>query len=159
VDPPDSDTDAPEPVDDVEALRRALDEERQRGLRLLADYDNLRRRTARGNESAAREGRRAALLPLLPVLDSLDRALEAGSMDDVFYEGVASTRRLLVDALRKAGAEPVPALGKPFDPLVHEALGTAPAGAAAPGTVVRVVRPGWRLGDELLRPAEVLVGK
>jgi molecular chaperone GrpE len=144
--------------EDVDALVRTVEEERQRVLRLRADFDNLRRRTSREQEAAGREGRRAALLPLLPVLDSLDRALAAGSTDDVFYAGVASTRRLLVNALREAGAVPVEAEGQPFDPAVHEAVGTEPAARGAlPGIVVREVRPGWRLDNELLRPAQVVV--
>ena len=129
-----------------------------RHLRLLADFDNFRRRAAKECESAQREGRRAALLPLLPVLDTLERALQTGSSDREFYDGVAATRRLFVAALREAGAEPIDAVGQPFDPNLHEAVAAVPAdGTVAPGTVVREVRRGWRLGDELLRPAGVIV--
>jgi molecular chaperone GrpE len=144
-------------TDEVARLRRALDEERQRTVRLLADFDNFRRRVTREQEAARREGRRAALLPLLPVLDTLERALAAGSADRDFYEGVAATHRLFIAALREAGAEPVEAAGRPFDPRVHEAVATAPAAGVEPGTVAREVRRGWRLGDELLRPAQVVV--
>ena len=129
-----------------------------RHLRLLADFDNFRRRAAKECESAQREGRRAALLPLLPALDTLERALQTGSSDREFYDGVAATRRLFVAALREAGAEPIDAVGQPFDPNLHEAVAAVPAdGTVAPGTVVREVRRGWRLGDELLRPAGVIV--
>jgi molecular chaperone GrpE len=140
-------------TEEVESLRRALDEAEQRHLRLLADFDNLRRRMAREQEAARREGRRAALLPLLPVLDTLERALAAGSTDPDFYEGVAATHRLFISALREAGAEPVEAVGGPFDPKLHEAIATVPAYDVPAGTVTREVRRGWRLGDELLRPA------
>ena len=138
-------------------LRHALEEEQQRNLRLLADFDNLRRRAAREQEAARRGGRRAALLPLLPVLDTFERALAAGSTDRDFYEGVAATHRLFLSALREAGAEPIESVGRPFDPHVHEAVATVPADGVAPGTVAREVRRGWRLGDELLRPAQVVV--
>lgn len=144
-------------ADEVERLRRALDEEHQRNLRLLADLDNLRRRVAREQEAARHDGRRAALLPLLPVLDTLERALAAGSIDPDFYEGVAATHRLFIDALREAGAEPLESVGRPFDPKVHEAVATVPSDGVQPGTVAREVRRGWRLGDELLRPAQVVV--
>jgi molecular chaperone GrpE len=101
---------------------------------------------------------RAARLPLLPVLDSLERALQAGSSDREFYDGVAATHRLFVAALREAGAAPIETVGQPFDPSVHEAVAAVPADAGvAPGRVVREVRRGWRLGDELLRPAQVVV--
>ena len=129
-----------------------------RHLRLLAEFDNYRRRTAKEHEAARREGRRAALLPLLPVLDSLERALATGSTDRDFYDGVAATHRLFLAALREAGAEPIESVGRPFDPNLHEAVAAVPAdGEVAPGTVAREVRRGWRLGDELLRPAQVVV--
>jgi molecular chaperone GrpE len=129
-----------------------------RHLRLLAEFDNYRRRTAKEHEAARREGRRAALLPLLPVLDSLERALATGSTDRDFYDGVAATHRLFLAALREAGAEPIASVGQPFDPNLHEAVAAVPADdEVAPGTVVREVRRGWRLGDELLRPAQVVV--
>ena len=67
--------------DEVERLRHTLDEEQQRHLRLRADFDNARRRASRELEAARRDGQRGALLPLLPVLDSLERALAAGSTD------------------------------------------------------------------------------
>ena len=144
-------------ADEVERLRRELDEERQRNLRLLADFDTLRRRTTREQEAARREGRRLALLALLPVLDTLERALAAGSIDPDFYEGVAATYRLFLSALREAGAEAVESVGRPFDPRVHEAVATVPSNGVEPGTVTREVRRGWRIGDELLRPAQVVV--
>jgi molecular chaperone GrpE len=144
-------------TDEVERLRRALDEEQQRGLRLLADFDTFRRRVAREREAARQEGRRGALLPLLSVLDTLERALGAGSSDPVFYEGVAATQRQLLAALREAGAEPVATVGEAFDPKLHEAVATVPSDGLLPGTVAREVRRGWRLGDELLRPAQVVV--
>jgi molecular chaperone GrpE len=146
-----------EAVDEVEQLRHELDEERDRRLRLLAEFDNFRRRAARERETAGAEGRRAALRPLLAVLDTLDRALAAGSSDRDFYDGVAATSRLFVDALRQAGAEPIESVGRPFDPTVHEAVATVPAEGRPPGTVVQEASRGWRLGGELLRPAQVVV--
>lgn len=128
-----------------------------RHLRLLAEFENFRRRAAKEHEAARREGRRSALLPLLTVLDTFERALGAGSTDRDFYEGVAATHRLFLDALREAGAAPIESVGRPFDPNVHEAVATAPADGVPPGTVAREVRRGWQLGNELLRPAQVVV--
>ena len=146
-------------TEETDRLRQALDEQRQRYLRLLADFDNLKRRMTREQEAARRDGRRAALLPLLPVLDTLERALAVGSIDTDFYEGVAATHRLFVNALREAGAEPIESVGQPFDPQVHEAVATTPPNGLPPGTVAREVRRGWRIGDELLRPAQVVVAR
>jgi molecular chaperone GrpE len=147
------------PAEEVERLRRALAEAEQRTIRLRADFENLRRRGLRAQETARREGRRAALLPLLAVLDALERALAAGSSDDAFYAGVAATHRLFLNALHEAGAEPIETVGRPFDPMIHEAVAPTTLDGVEPGTVAREVRRGWRLGDELLRPAQVVVAK
>jgi molecular chaperone GrpE len=125
-------TDAPA---DLEGLRQALDDERRRHLRLRADFGNFRRRVAQEHDAARQEGRPAALLPLLAVLDTPERALAAGSTVRVFYEGV----------------------GRAFDPQVHEAVATVPSGEVGPATVAREVRRGFRIGNELLRPAQVVV--
>ena len=143
--------------DDVEELRRGLGEQQDRYVRLLADFENFRRRMAREHERARHEGRRDALLALLPALDTLERALAAGSTDTPFYEGVAATHRLFLDALRELGVEPVQSEGQSFDPNQHEAVATVPADDVEPGTVTREVRRGWRFGHELLRPAQVVV--
>ena len=151
-----------EPVatEEVERLRRSVREQEDRHLRLRADFENLRRRAARDNDRARDEARRAALLPLLGVLDTLERALAAGSADPSFYEGVVATHRLFLNALREAGAEPVCAsTGERFDPTVHEAVATEPSSEDDAGIVLREVRRGWRLGTgPLLRPAQVVVG-
>ena len=143
--------------DDVEELRCSLGEQQNRYVRLLADFENVRRRMAREHERARHEGRRDALLALLPALDTLERALAAGSTDTPFYEGVVATHRLFIDALRELGVEPIQAEGQPFDPNQHEAVATEPADDVEPGTVTREVRRGWRFGHELLRPAQVVV--
>ena len=135
-------------TEDVERLRRALEEEERRHLRLRADFENFRRRSAQEVEAARREGRRAALLPLLSVLDTLERALAAGSTDRDFYEGVAATHRLFTRALREAGAQALESVGRAFDPQVHEAVATVPSGGEAPGTVAREVRRGYRIGND-----------
>jgi molecular chaperone GrpE len=143
--------------DDVEELGPSLDEQQDRYLRLLADFENFRRRMAREHERARHEGRREALLALLPALDTLERALAAGSTDTPFYEGVVATNRLFLDALRELGVEAVQSEGQSFDPNQHEAVATVPAEDVEPGTVTREVRRGWRFGHELLRPAQVVV--
>ena len=143
--------------EDAEELRRTLGEKQDAYVRLLADFENVRRRMAREHERARHEGRRDALLPLLPALDTLDRALAAGSTDTPFYEGVVATHRLFIDALRELGVEPIQAEGQSFDPNQHEAVATVPADDVEPGTVTREVRRGWRFGHELLRPAQVVV--
>jgi len=136
--------DADEPVtaaqptveDESASLRREFDQGRDQYLRLLADLDNFRRRSATEHEI---------------------RALSSGSSDRDFYEGVAATYRLLRSALREAGAKPVESEGRVFDPTVHEAVPTVPPDGLEPGMIAHEVRRGWRLGDTLLRPAQVVV--
>jgi molecular chaperone GrpE len=144
-------------IDEVQSLRRGLHEEQQRSLGLLADLDNVRRRGAREQQAARREGQRAALLPLLPVLDTLEQALATGSTDPGLYEGVAAAYRLFIAALHEAGAEPIEGFGRSFDPTLHEAVAAEPSPGFAAGTIARDVRRGWRLGTDLLRPAQVVV--
>jgi molecular chaperone GrpE len=144
-------------ADALEGLRRDLADEQRRVRRLVDDFDAFRRRVAREQEAARHDGRRAALRPLLPVLDTLELALRAGSSDPVFYQGILATERQLLAALREAGAEPIPTVGQSFDPNLHEAVATVASRDAPAGTVAREVRRGWRLGDELLRAAQVVV--
>jgi molecular chaperone GrpE len=143
--------------DEVEDLRRSLQEQEQQYLRLLADFENFRRRIARERQGAREEGRRDTLLRLLPVLDTLERALATGSTDMAFYEGVAATHRLFLTALRELGVEPIESEGRRFDPSLHEAVATVASEGVEPGTVAHEIRRGWRLGDELLRAAQVVV--
>ena len=145
------------PTGEIEELRSALQKERQRYSSLLADFDSSRRRMTREQSAAAQAGRREALLPLLDVLDALEQALGAGSSDADFYRGVDAIRRLFVSALRNVGAEPIPALGQVFDPTLHDAMATVASENVSPGTIIREERSGWRLGGELLRPAQVVV--
>jgi molecular chaperone GrpE len=150
--------DVPRADDDERAsLRRALAEEQERALRLLADFDRFKRRVAREQETVRLEGRRGSLLPMLTVLDTLERALEVGSSDPVFYDGVVATHRQLLEALREAGAEPVATVGQAFDPSVHEAVATVRIEGVKPGIVAREARRGWLVGSQLLRPAQVVV--
>jgi molecular chaperone GrpE len=102
-------------------------------------------------------GRRSALLMLLPVLDTLERALATGSSDVPFYTGVVATCRQFTEALIEAGAEPFDSMGTTFDPVIHEAVDLMPRDDVVSGTVIGQVRRGWRLDGTLLRPARVVV--
>jgi molecular chaperone GrpE len=142
----------------VEELRRRLQDEQDRYLRLLAEFDTFRRRSARDQDAAVGKGRLEALRPLLAVLDALDEALATGSSDAGFYDGVLAIERLFVSVLAQMGVEPIDsAAGTPFDPHLHDAIATAAEDSVAPGTIVRTARRGWRYRHELVRPAQVVV--
>lgn len=138
----------------------ATREAEERLLRLRADFENFRKRIERERAEHSRYATAALVERLLPVLDNLERALASvrpGASADSLAEGVALTQRQLVEELRREGLTPVEALGRPFDPEVHEAVAAAPSGGAAPNTVVEEFQRGYYFGDRLLRPALVRV--
>ncbi|TMK78408.1 MAG: nucleotide exchange factor GrpE [Actinobacteria bacterium] len=143
--------------DELEALRAENEELIDTLQRLKAEFDNYRKRAARDQESlVARAGERL-VKELLPVLDDLERALEAAESHEEakLEEGVKLVHRQLEQILEREGLAPVETDGK-FDPNVHEALLTQPS-ASDEGSVIEVLQKGYRLGDRVLRPARVVV--
>jgi molecular chaperone GrpE len=126
--------------------------------RLAADFDNYRKRAAREQQAFAARAHERLVAKLLPVLDDLERALDAAEHHEEakLAEGVALTRSSLVSTLASEGLVEIDATGT-FDPHVHEALMTQPAGDAEPGHILHVVQRGYLLGDVVLRPARVIV--
>jgi len=144
-------------VIELEALRAENEELIDTLQRVKAEFDNYRKRAARDQESlVARAGERI-VKELLPVLDDLERALEAVESHEEakLEEGVKLVHRQLEQLLEREGLAPVATDGK-FDPNVHEALLTQPS-AAEEGSVIEVLQKGYRLGDRVLRPARVVV--
>jgi molecular chaperone GrpE len=144
----------------VESLKADLQREHNMYLRALADFENYRKRQERDREKTAANARRDILLSLLDVLDSFERALpyisaEPGSV----AEGVQAIHRTLQNLMETQRVTPLKTVGEPFDPTVHEAIGSAESGEYPSGTVTEEVRRGYRLGDELLRPARVRVAR
>lgn len=135
----------------------------ERFVRLQADFENFRKRTDREREEEGRYAAGELVARLLPVLDNLERALAsppAGEADRALREGLALVHRQFLEELRRAGLRPVPAVGEPFDPSVHEAVETVEtveAGGAAAETVVDELLRGYWFHDRLLRPAMVRV--
>jgi molecular chaperone GrpE len=128
--------------------------------RARAEFDNYRRRVTREAASQRRAGAAEAVTALLDVLDDLDRTLEAAqtSSDDGLAKGVELVASKLVESLRSLGVERIDAEGEPFDPTQHEAVQQLPGGSDQDGPVVaKVLRPGYRLDDRVLRPAMVVV--
>lgn len=135
---------------------------RDRALRLEAEMDNFRKRQRRLGEEQTAANKEELLRSFLTVADDLARALAADDADaEILREGVRLTAHNLTRLLDQEGVEPLPAEGQPFDPAWHEAVGTVAheQAGAAPGTVVEVVRPGYRLGQRLLRPPRVIVAQ
>jgi molecular chaperone GrpE len=157
--PPAAEPDAP-PRDEIERLRRELQDKQDRLLRALAETDNVRRRAQRDREDYVKYANESLLRDLVPVLDNLDRAL-AAARDTAgaagVVEGVELIQRELLRVLEKAGLSRYSAVGQPFDPTRHEAIARVVSGEAAPNTVVHETGPGYLLHGRVLRPAMVAV--
>lgn len=150
-------SDDPVAVALLEAENR-LDELNDRYLRLVAEYDNYRRRAVRERETSVENGAENVARPLLAVLDNLERAVaNAGEAPGPWLEGVSLTLRQFLDALKSAGVTPLDPLGRPFNPVEHEALSTMPSDTVPADHVALVVSRGYRLGERILRPAQVIV--
>jgi molecular chaperone GrpE len=146
---------------EVDRLRAEVAELKDRMLRDRAELENFKRRQARDKAEALRFANEGLLRDLLPIIDNLHRAVEhARAARDVagIADGVELTIRSLTDTLERHGVRIVEALGRPFDPAHHEAIGHIES-EHPPNTVVDEHQRGYLLHDRLLRPALVTVGK
>jgi len=141
------------------AANARAQENYEKFLLSVADFDNYKKRVRRDLDSMVASRRRALLERLLPVLDNLQRALQSNAGGDTLRGGIEQTLRGFEAVLAGEGVKPIEVRGEPFDPRVAEAIGTSPADGVAEDTVVEVAETGYKLGDELLRPAKVIVAK
>jgi molecular chaperone GrpE len=131
-----------------------------------AEFEESRVRLRREISKEIERGRREILADLLDVVDNLDRAIDAarasrsaGTVDSLI-QGVDIVRRQFLAKLEGFGVTRIESQGQPFDPALHEAISAVPASESAPdGTIVGIVRHGYRIGDDVLRPASVAVAK
>ena len=144
----------------IALLERERDEYLADVKRLAADFDNYRKRAAREQQSLVARAHERLVKDLLPVLDDLERALEAASQHEEakLEEGVELVHRSLSSLLARHGLTEIETEGA-FDPHVHEALAAQPGEGAEPGSVLQVLQKGYRLGDRVLRPARVIVSE
>jgi len=153
------------PTNDAELEERLAEVERERDeylndlKRVAADFENYRTRVARDQEGLVARAHERLVKELLPVLDDLERALEAAAQHEEakLEEGVQLVHRELVEALVREGLVEVETDGQ-FDPHVHEALLSQPS-EQEEGSVMEVLQKGYRLGDRVLRPARVVVSQ
>jgi molecular chaperone GrpE len=149
---------------DLETLRAEADDNWNKYLRTAAELENLRKRNARDLDQARKFAAERLAGAILPVRDSLESSLAAGTADgptsvEKIVEGERATLRLLDQALEGAGVSEIDPHGEPFDPTKHEALSVQPSATAEPGTVLEVVQKGYEIHGRLLRPARVIVAK
>jgi molecular chaperone GrpE len=153
----------PETLEDAKALLQKEKEEAQRFLanwqRAEADFVNYKRRVKQERDEAKRLANAALIINILPVLDDLERALSSLNIQLVgltWFDGIRLIYRKLQLVLESAGVSLIEAEGQPFDPRFHEAV---MYGEGEEGKVVAEVQRGYKLGDRVLRPAMVVVGK
>jgi molecular chaperone GrpE len=143
----------------LEQLEAERDEHLADLKRVAAEFENYRKRTARDQESLVARAHERLVKELLPVVDDLERALEAAAEHEEakLEEGVRLVHRELRSALAKEGLVEIETNGS-FDPHVHEALLTQPS-ESDEGAIIEVIQKGYRLGDRVLRPARVVISQ
>lgn len=145
----------------VAELEQSVAEAKDQALRAAAEAQNVRRRAEAEAEKARKFALEKFVRELLPVVDSLEKALEAmgDEASEVHREGVAMTLKMQMDVLGKFGVETVEPHGEPFDPQHHEAMAMVPSPEVDPSTVIDVMQKGYLLNGRLVRPAMVVVSQ
>ena len=160
----------PSYVEELEARTKAAEQKtlevqsrfEQLRKQLQGETDETRQRLNRATDERAQREKADFIAALLPVLDNLERATEAaeaGSPTEVIAEGIRRTASSFEDALAAAGVEPIDAVGQTFDPELHDAVETAEVAPEDEGKVIAQFTRGYKIGDRLLRPARVKVGR
>jgi molecular chaperone GrpE len=145
---------------EIARLKEELRREQESYLRVLADFDNYRRRTERERASAGRSGKREIILALLDLLDGYDRALQ--HMENApasIAEGLEALHRKFLGLLQAQGVTAMVTVGEIFDPQIHDAIGLVKSDEVPSGTVAEEMQRGYWWGDEVLRPARVRVAQ
>lgn len=143
-------------------LERERDNYKDLLLRRSAEFENFRKRTDRERAAQAESAAADLVKELLPLIDDLERALQAEAGSDgveAYRRGVELIHRQLSELLRKRGVKPIEALGADFDPHYHQAVSYEPASGRREGEIIEEYGRGYLLGDRLLRPAMVKVAK
>ncbi|SFA38322.1 molecular chaperone GrpE [Parageobacillus thermantarcticus] len=146
----------------IAELEAKIKEMENRYLRLYADFENFRRRTRQEMEAAEKYRAQSLVSDLLPALDNFERALKIKAEDEQaksILQGMEMVYRSVLDALKKEGVEAIEAVGKPFDPHLHQAVMQVEDSNYEPNTVVEELQKGYKLKDRVIRPAMVKVSQ
>lgn len=151
-------TETPDPLlSELESLKDQVAQQEDKYLRLAAEYDNYRRRTAKEKESIWADAKADAAVSFLPVYDNLERALKQETADEAYKKGVEMTMTQLKTVLEQLGIKEIPALGQPFDPNLHNAVMHVEDENFGENTVCDVFQAGFQLGEKVIRFAMVKV--
>jgi len=157
-------TETPETTESVPAEEEPRDEtaealaaEKEKFLRLAAEYDNFRKRSIKEKETIFSDVRSDTVSKLLPVYDNLERALSTGSTDEAFYKGVEMTMTQMREIFQSLGVTEIKAVGEPFDPTVHNAVMHVEDPELGENVVAEEFQKGFMLGDRVIRCSVVKV--
>ena len=144
-------------ADPAATLQEALKAERDKYLRLAAEYDNFRKRSSKEREMTYSDARADAITRLLPVYDNLERALKMECADEAFYKGIELTMTQLAQTLENMGVKSIPAVGEPFDPNRHNAVMTVENPDLGEKIIAEEYQKGFTLGERVIRHSTVVV--
>ncbi|MBR5405881.1 MAG: nucleotide exchange factor GrpE [Oscillospiraceae bacterium] len=151
-------TDDGEPeIIEEDPLETALQAEKDKYMRLFAEFDNYRKRTAKEKSETYLDAVAKTVQELLPAIDSFDRAMESPCTDEAYRAGMEKIYQQLTGILAKLGVEEIPALNEPFDPKVHNAIRQIEDESFGESTVCEVYQKGYRIGERIIRCAMVSV--
>jgi len=143
--------------DPVEQMKEQLAQQEDKYLRLAAEYDNYRKRTAKEKESIWTEVKADTAAAFLPVYDNLERAIKQETADEAYKKGVEMTMNQIKEVFSKLGIEEIPALGEPFDPNLHNAVMHIDDENFGENTIAEVFQAGFRCGEKVIRFSMVKV--
>lgn len=146
-----------EQPDQTEQMKEQLAQQEDKYLRLAAEYDNYRKRTAKEKESIWAEVKADTAAAFLPVYDNLERAIKQESADEAYKKGVEMTMNQLKEVFSKLGIEEIPALGETFDPNLHNAVMHIDDENFGENTIAEVFQAGFRCGEKVIRFSMVKV--
>lgn len=149
-------------TDELSKLQDELEAEQNKYLRLLADFDNFKRRTQKDKEISSKFRAQSLLTDLLPVLDNFERALAVEAKGDeavTIMKGVLMVQKSLLEAVKREGLEEIKSVGEPFDPNFHQAVMQEIDEQAEPGSVLQELQKGYTLKGRVLRPSMVKVNE
>lgn len=154
-----AETDAHSEPNALEIANQKLAEEKSKYLYLYADFENFKKRSIKERSELIKFGWESVAREILIILDNLDRALEhmPTTVDANWASGLKMVAEHFGATLQRQGVQKIDSLSKPFDPMVHEAVGQQPSETVAAGSVLKVVAEGYNLHGRLLRPAKVVV--
>ena len=143
--------------DRIAALEAELKNEKDKYMRLFAEFDNFRKRTAKEKTEAYGDSAAKTIAEILPALDNFDRALDTPCSDENFTKGIEMIFTQLTDIFGKLGVTEIEALGQPFNPTLHNAIKQVESEDGESDVICEVFQKGYKLGDRIIRHSMVAV--